>query len=147
MIDCYFCVVKIDGINPDNQNNWRYTNIYFAQRPQLKSREVQPSSFKSSNDPNPCEPELNTSSEDSDSYHKYSQEPQPFNQKEKNGLVRDVNLPKEATEILASPLKEKFAYSRNKHYILSYQRKKSVNVFFSREGLSILLVVFCNRRD
>ncbi|GFU02759.1 DUF4817 domain-containing protein [Trichonephila clavipes] len=55
--DCYFFVVKINGINPENRNKWSYPNVSSAQRPQLKSREVQPSISKSSNDPNPCDPE------------------------------------------------------------------------------------------
>ncbi|GFV39219.1 uncharacterized protein TNCV_2089591 [Trichonephila clavipes] len=63
--DCYFCVVKINGNNPGNRNKWSYPNLSSAQRPQLKSREVQPSTSKSSNDPNPCDPERNTSSENS----------------------------------------------------------------------------------
>ncbi|GFX11768.1 uncharacterized protein TNCV_4341131 [Trichonephila clavipes] len=97
--DCYFYVVKINGINPGNRNNWSYPNLSSAQQPQLKSLEVQPSTSKSSNDPNPCDPERNTSSENSDSDYKFSQEPQPFNQKELSDLVRDLNLPKEASEI------------------------------------------------
>ncbi|GFW77892.1 uncharacterized protein TNCV_3911021 [Trichonephila clavipes] len=79
--DCYFFVVEINGINPGNGNKWSYPNLSSAQRPQLKSREVQPSTSKSSNDPNPCDPERNTSSENSHSYYKFSQQPQPFNQK------------------------------------------------------------------
>ncbi|GFU67579.1 uncharacterized protein TNCV_1643281 [Trichonephila clavipes] len=58
--DCYFCVVKINGINPGNRNKWSYPNLSSAQRPQSKSREVQPSTSKSSNDPNPCDPKRNT---------------------------------------------------------------------------------------
>ncbi|GFU49021.1 uncharacterized protein TNCV_2333151 [Trichonephila clavipes] len=78
--DCYFCVVKINGINPGNRNKWSYPNLSSAQRPLLKSREVQPNTSKSY-DPNPCDPERNTSSENSDSDYKFNQEPQPFNHK------------------------------------------------------------------
>ncbi|GFX13589.1 uncharacterized protein TNCV_3136621 [Trichonephila clavipes] len=84
--DCYFYAVKINGINPGNRNKWSYPNLSSAQRPQLKSREVQPSTSKSSNDRNPCDPERNTSSENSDSDYKFSQEFQPFNQKELSDL-------------------------------------------------------------
>ncbi|GBP62203.1 hypothetical protein EVAR_42521_1 [Eumeta japonica] len=65
------------------------------------------STSKSSDNPNICEPERNTSSEDSDSDYKFSQELQLFDQKELNDLVRGLNLSKEASEILASHLKEK----------------------------------------
>ncbi|GFX44248.1 uncharacterized protein TNCV_4376361 [Trichonephila clavipes] len=137
--DCYFCVVKINGINPGNRNKWSYPNLSSAQRPQLKSREVQASTSKSSNDPNPCDPERNTSSENSDSDYKFSQEPQPFNQKELSDLVRDLNLPKETSEILASRLKEKICLLRKQtlHFIVP-EEKKSVTVLFSREGFSFL---------
>ncbi|GFX04713.1 uncharacterized protein TNCV_1912581 [Trichonephila clavipes] len=57
--DCYFCVVKTNGINPGNRNKWSYP-LSSAQRPQLKSREVQTSTSKSSNDANPCDLERNT---------------------------------------------------------------------------------------
>ncbi|GFT83345.1 uncharacterized protein TNCV_1555601 [Trichonephila clavipes] len=29
--DCYFCVVKINGINPGNRNKWSYPNLSSAQ--------------------------------------------------------------------------------------------------------------------
>ena len=70
--DFYFCVVKINGINPGNRSKYSYPNLTSAQRPQLKSREVQPSTSKSSDDPNLCKPEQNTSSEDSDLDYKCS---------------------------------------------------------------------------
>ncbi|GFW91207.1 putative transposable element [Trichonephila clavipes] len=88
--DCYFCVAKINGINPGNRNKWSYPNLSFAQRPQLKSREVHPSTSKSFNDPNPCDPERNTSSENSDSDYKFSQELEPFNQKELSDIVMET---------------------------------------------------------
>ncbi|GBP08561.1 hypothetical protein EVAR_77228_1 [Eumeta japonica] len=75
--DCHFCVVKINGINPENRNKRSYPILSSAQRPRLKSREVQSSTSKSSDDANPGEPERNTSSEDFESDY-FSQEPQPF---------------------------------------------------------------------
>ncbi|GFW60397.1 uncharacterized protein TNCV_942641 [Trichonephila clavipes] len=133
--DCYFCVVKINGINSGNRNKWSYPNLSSAQRPQLKSREVQPSTSNSSNDPNPCDPERNTSRENSDSDNKFSQEPQPFNQKELSDLVRDLKLAKEASEILASRLKEKNLLTpETNNTFYRTREKKSVTVFFSREG-------------
>ena len=46
---------------------------------------------------------------ESDSNFKYSRvtDPQPSNQTELNNLVRDLNLSKDSSEILASHLKEK----------------------------------------
>ncbi|GFV55807.1 uncharacterized protein TNCV_2603281 [Trichonephila clavipes] len=104
--DCYFCVVKINGINPGNRNEWSYLKISSAQRSQLKSREVQLSTSKSSNDPNPCDPERNTSSKNSDSDCKFSQEPQPFNQKELSNLAKRSDDQVELVESMLSNLKE-----------------------------------------
>ncbi|GFV38225.1 uncharacterized protein TNCV_4792111 [Trichonephila clavipes] len=140
--DCYFCVVKINGINPGNRNKWPYPNLSSSQRPQLKSREVQPSTSKSSNDPNPCDLERNTSSENSDSDYKFSQEPQSFNQKELSDLVRDLDLPKEASEILASRLKEKNLLTPETNITFYRTRgKKSVTTFFFPQEKYL---VFCN---
>ncbi|GFV66831.1 uncharacterized protein TNCV_4303921 [Trichonephila clavipes] len=137
--DCYFCVVKINGINTGNQNKWSYPNLSSAQRPQLKSREAQPSKSKSSNDPNPCDPERNTSSGNSDSDYKFSQEPQPFNQKELSDLVRDLNLPKEASEILASRLKEKKLLTPETNITFYRTRVKNLlHRFFLKRRISFL---------
>ncbi|GFV59718.1 uncharacterized protein TNCV_1907891 [Trichonephila clavipes] len=131
--DCYFCVGKINGINPGNRNKWSYPNLASAQRPQLKLREVKPSTSKSSNHPNPCDPERNTPSENSDSDYKFSQEPQPINQKELSDLLRDMNLPKEASEILASRSKEKYLLTPETNITFYRTREKNMLPFFSQE--------------
>ncbi|GFS68728.1 uncharacterized protein TNCV_1959311 [Trichonephila clavipes] len=111
--DCYFCVMKINGINPGNRNKWSYPNLPSAQRPQLKSREIT------------------------------SQEPQLFNQKELSDLVRDLNLPKEASEILASRLKEKKMLTPETNITFYRTREKICYRFFSQEKD----LVFCNDVD
>ncbi|GFT20543.1 uncharacterized protein TNCV_2183801 [Trichonephila clavipes] len=90
--------------------------------PPATGEEVQPSTSKSSDDPNPCDPERNTSSENSDSDYKFSQEPQPFNQKE---LVKDLKLPKEASEILASRLKEKNLLTPERNIPVFYRTREN----------------------
>ena len=65
-------------------------------------------------------------------------DPQPFNQSELNNLVRNLNLSKEYSEILASCLKEK--NTRYKNYILLYLRKRFTALFFFGENL-----VYCSR--
>ena len=139
--DCYFCVVKINGINPGNRSKWSYPNLSSAQRPQLKSREVQPSTSTSSDDTNLCEREQNISSDDSDPDYKCSlSDPQPFNQKELNDLVRDLNLPKESSEILASRLKEKNLLTPETNITFYRTREKNLLQYFSQEKD----LVFCN---
>ncbi|GFX74512.1 hypothetical protein TNCV_3213991 [Trichonephila clavipes] len=78
-------------------------------------------------------------SENSDSDYKFSQEPQPFNQKELSDLVKDLNLPKEVSGILASRLKgRKMCLLRKQTLYFIVPEEKSVTVFFSREGFRFL---------
>ncbi|GFY01568.1 uncharacterized protein TNCV_2607521 [Trichonephila clavipes] len=69
-----------------------------------------------------------------------SQEPQPFNQKELSDLVRDLNLPKEVSEILASRLKEKNLLTLETNITFYRTREKNLLPFFSQEKD----LVFCN---
>ncbi|GFX08256.1 uncharacterized protein TNCV_3267461 [Trichonephila clavipes] len=99
------------------------------------TRDTQPSTSKSSNDPNLCHPERDTSSENYDSDYKFSQEPQPFNQKELSDLVRDLNLPKEASEILASHLKEKNLLTPETNITFYRTREKICHRFFLKRRI------------
>ncbi|GFU64796.1 uncharacterized protein TNCV_2128701 [Trichonephila clavipes] len=70
-----------------------------------------------------------------------SQEPQPFNQKELSDLVRELNLTKEASEILASRLKEKKLLTPETNITFYRTREKNLlPFFFSQEKY----LVFCN---
>ena len=50
--------------------------------------------------------------------------PEPFTQTELNDLVRDVNLPKDAAELLGSRLKGKKNLLTRKTYVTFYRNRK-----------------------
>lgn len=102
--DCYFCVVNITGINSANKNKWSYPTLPSAQRPLLHSNESSvphtSSAFEIEQENYECDSQSDfTASQNSD--------PQLFNQKELSDLIRDLNLSKKCSEILASRLKKK----------------------------------------
>ena len=118
LTDCYFCLVNTKGIGKKNRQNFSYPSIPSAIRPVLHSDEFLPqvcNGFLSSeHEETESEEErmdmeykkTDTESEDSSTESKKAV-PQQFNQSELNDLVRDLDLSKQAAEILASRLNEK----------------------------------------
>jgi hypothetical protein len=100
---------KLKGLNTKNMKEITYPNLSSAIRPVLHGPDIPvPNSSKklhtleteSSATPN-------QSSEDSEYGTDTHGTPEPFTQTELNDLVRDLNLPKDAAEILGSRLKGK----------------------------------------
>ena len=118
LTDCYFCLVNTKDIGKKNRQNFSYPGIPSAIRPVLHSDEFLPpvfNGFLSSEDEETGSEEermdmeykkTHTESEDSSTESKKAV-PQQFNQSELNDLVRDLDLSKQAAEILASGLNEK----------------------------------------
>ena len=118
LTDCYFCLVNTKGIGKKNRQNFSYPSIPSAIRPVLHSDEFPLpvfNGFLSSEDEETGSEEermdieykkTDTESEDSSTESKKAV-PQQFNQSELNDLVRDLDLSKQAAEILASRLNEK----------------------------------------
>ena len=110
--DCYFCMVNTKGIRKKNREITSSPSILSAIRLVLHSDEFSPSRF---NDFVSFEDEIefkdermeyeykrtDTESEDSSS-ESQKRTSQQFNQSELNDVVRDLDLSKEACEILAS---------------------------------------------
>ncbi|KAI6647100.1 hypothetical protein LOD99_8937 [Oopsacas minuta] len=82
--DCYFCMTKIDGITKKNKSSIAYPDVPSAIRPVPHSEDL----------PVPVPLEILDSSSDNDS-------------NDLDDLIRDLNLPKSSSEILASRLKQK----------------------------------------
>ena len=118
LTDCYFCLVNTKDIGKKNQQNFSYPSISLAIRPVLHSDEFPPpvfNGFLSSEDEEIGSEEermdmeykkTDTESKDSPTESKKAV-PQQFNQPELNDLVRDLDLSKQAAEILVSRLNEK----------------------------------------
>ena len=112
--DCYFCAVKTKAINRKNRNSLTYPNLNSAIRPVPHSEELPVPDFEGLPQ---LESSLSSEEEDVsiDSNNTLAQNdfppslfsPQLFSQEELNNLVRDLNLSKESSELLASRLKQK----------------------------------------
>ena len=122
--DCYFCMTNLVGYNKKSRKNILYPSIPSATRPSPHSDENPVSVFKELLDipistaslaPDPIPAELTESDSNSESidndnnidYHECSSEPNRFNQDDLSDLIRDLNLPKESAELLASRIKER----------------------------------------
>lgn len=108
--DCYFCCVNVVGFSTKNKNKILYPNLDSARRPiphdDTLPIPVPPLGIEEPecvDDTNPDE-----SSDDDDEYlpEKITY-PKLFNQHDLNDLIRDLSLPKDKAELLASRLKER----------------------------------------
>ena len=66
--------------------------------------------------------------------------PRPFNQEELNDLIRDLGLPKDGAEFLASRLKERNLLSKGTRVSLYRNRDESFRKYFTEEDD----LVYCN---
>lgn len=144
--DCYFCLVNITGINRNNRSKWTYPDLDSARRPCPHSDEVPIPAFS-------CLPELseneshmsvdtqaNRSDESDSDFVGPSTAAQNFNQHELNDLIRDLNLSKESSELLASRLKEKNLLESGTKITFYRNREKNLLPFFSENNK----LVFCS---
>lgn len=108
-VDCYFCATKVRGMNRKNRNTWKYPVVASARLPRPHSGALpapdyeEPAAawgeqFPASRDP---------SSSSGESFQADDSGPKLFNQEALNDLVRDLRLPKDAAELLASRLRER----------------------------------------
>jgi hypothetical protein len=107
--DCYFCMCTLKGFNTKNKKAITYPNMPSAIRPVPHGPDIPV--------PNPpkqlhtLQAESHATPNESSQYSEYGTDthgtPEPFTQTEMNDLVRDLNLPKDAAELLASRLKGK----------------------------------------
>lgn len=141
--DCYFCLVNITGINKNNHKKWYYPDLASARRPIPHSDEVPIPTFHLL--PELCKDEctLDLPSETCDGESDFegtSSFPQRFNQDEVSDLARDLNLSKEASELLASRLKDKNLLEEGTKITFYRTREKDLLPFFSQEDN----FVFCH---
>ncbi len=107
--DCYFCALNLKGINRKNRQTLFYRNLASAIRPVPHSEELPAPTFSVLPQITLPSTEEHSSPEDDTRGQDFSVEalPQLFSQVELNDLVRNLNLPTNAEELLASRLKEK----------------------------------------
>ena len=108
--DCYFCAINLTGINKKKHKSFIYPNLPLALRPVAHCDEIPIPVFKELPDvPNE---NLDVSFEEEDDLNDNdfvpkSSEPILFNQDELSNLIRDLNLSKESSELLASRLNDR----------------------------------------
>ena len=137
--DCYFCMVNITGINRNNRSKWTYPDPPSARRPSPHSHEVPIPTFHQlpELEDGQCSSDQysdNNLNEGDGDYEGMSSVPQRFRQEELNDLVRDLNLSKAASELLASRLNDKNLLERGTKITYYRTREKNLLPFFSKEN-------------
>ena len=146
--DCYFCSFSVKGINRKKRRTLEYPNHPSALRPVAHSDEVPVPIFQSlpdlpedDVDPElaPC-PGLMDKDDDFIDYEDDTNEPKLFDQAELSDLIRDLNLSKDESELLASRLKEKNLLKPGTKITYYRNRDSDFVLCFSQEGD----LVFCS---
>ena len=108
--DCCFCAINLAGINKEKRKSLLYPNLPSALRPVAHCDEIPIPVFeKLPDEPNE---NLDVSFQEQDNLNDNdfvpkSSEPILFNQEELSDLIRDLNLSKESSELLASRLNDR----------------------------------------
>jgi len=137
--DCYFCACHVTGYNNKNKRNIVYPTVESvtpAKKGKIERSEKtdsQPSEIK----------EIDTDENKKNSDNKYSlsnENPILFNQNDLNDLIRDLNLPKDSSELLASRLKERNLLLPGTKITIYRKRDEEFLKYFSSENS----LVYCN---
>lgn len=143
--DCYFCMTNVTGFNNINVSKISYANVSTVTPPlcsiknieNLKESSVTSSFSKMELDEYSEEYESDDGISGSDDYTADGQgntAPQTFTQKELNDLIRDLGLPKDGAEYLASVLKKKNLFSKETKISFYRDREKEFRKYFSRHS-------------
>jgi hypothetical protein len=140
--DCYFCLVNVKGYNRHKKRIMEYPNLESARRPVQHSEDVPIPSFSSLRDLSDEEEETTNVDDASGSEYEASSSDSSrlFSQCELNDLVRDLNLSKEASELLASRLKEKNCLKSEVKITAYRSREEKFLQYFTQEDA----LVYCN---
>ena len=147
--DCYFCSTKTAGFNSSNMQKIQYavvssvTKASMSEISNKKDHEVAVDMSvadmeideaidenmikESSESNNDTEQEEYVMKKESDVY------PRPFNHEELNDLIRDLGLPKDGAELLASRLKERNLLYKRTRVSLYRNRDESFRKYFTEE--------------
>ena len=134
--DCYFCIVKTEGFNAKNKNRIKYPNLKSAMRP-IPHDELDlpiPILCNQSNHDSVSSPEETFDNEQLDKSFIEDVIPKKFSQNELNDLIRELNLSKKLSEVLASRLVEKGLLLPEVK--ITYYRNREINQLshFSQNG-------------
>ena len=105
--DCYFCVTDVIGINKKNCKVLKYPYLESARRPIVHSDECPVPVYEMLSDDSDNGSTAAQESQEDEETDFIDDRPNLFSQNELNDLVRNLNLSKSSSELLASRLKEK----------------------------------------
>ena len=133
--NCYFCAVKLTGFNRHKKRKWEYPDMESARRPVLHTEGIPVPVFESlpllegsdSEEPHAMKC-IETNGSSCDEYAESSSS-NSFSQGELSDLIRDLNLSKQASELLASRLKEKSCVDSSVKIMLYRNREKDLLPF------------------
>ena len=137
--DCYFCLVNVKGFNKKNKQYLQYPNIHSAMRPILHSDKVPVPIFTKL--PDIDEDQLrssmsSTNSDDDDEEQDIAHKAwnagrvSLYSQSELNYLIRDLNLPKQSAEVLASRLQDKHLLKAGTSISFYRNREEKLRKYF-----------------
>jgi hypothetical protein len=145
--DCYFCLVNITGINRKMRSKLTYPNLPSATRPQPQSdivpiptasclTDISEGGNKSSHSDcdsdrdRDCNSDCDVSSDDP----RTPPSPTLFSQNDLSDMIRELNLSKKSSELLASRLKERHMLSQDTKITFYRHREKNLLPFFTCEN-------------
>jgi hypothetical protein len=139
---CFVCLCTLKGFNTKNKKGITYPNLPSAIRPVSRGLDMPV--------PNPSKKLRTLEAESSATPSESSEEseygtcthgtPEPFTQTELSDLFRDLNVPKDAAEILGSRLKGKKLLTPETYVTFYRNREKDLLQYFIQEES----VVYCN---
>ena len=141
--DCYFCLVNVKGFNKKNKQHLQYPNIHSAMRPIPHSDKVLVPIFTKLPDIDEDQLRSSTSSTNSDDDDKEQDIAHEawnagrvslYSQSELNDLIRDLNLPKQSAEVLASRLQEKHLLKACTSVSFYRNREEKLRKYFQSDG-------------
>ena len=140
-------MVNIKDFNRYKTRKWEYPDLKSARRPVLHFESIPVPVFTSlpqlhdSNSEESHALECSETSEGSCSeYEESSSSPKHFTQQELNDLIRDLNLSKQGSELLASRLKEKNCLQPDAKITFYRNGKTGILPFFSQDND----LLYCN---
>lgn len=134
--DCYFCMINVEGHNAKSKKDIVYPNIPSAIRPVAHNESlpipIPPTTLEDVSEV------IESSSENETDDDEYKPEedfaPKLFSQNELNALTHDLNLTKDAAELLGSRLKAKHLLLSGVSFSWCSNREKALLQFFKGEG-------------
>lgn len=137
--DCYFCLTDVKGFSKKSKHTVKYAEVSSVTKPIPHSEDL-----PVPNPPSHVESSSNTSSSDDEcedfQVASTSKAPHLISQSELDDLVRDLDLPKEKSEILGSRLKQ-WNLLQPEVCVTAYRKRHSSYVdFYSKDGD----LIYCN---